>query len=471
MVSNSENNKSFSVGCIEVTKRYAKKLGFDTIFNRFKSKGDKLSNLVAALVSHKLHFSKSINDASEWSNQPHIRNEFGLSENVPKTFYRVLETLGRHDKSILTLLQNRLSELYHFENTDADMDWSSLVLFGDKAKLGEFGYSRDHRPDKRQITFGVAQYRAPINIPFALSIQSGSVPDKVHFDQTFRRMLKALNPGSMIVVDRGANSKEVKQNIRAAGHHFLCPAQLSARVDPLISGFNKTVATIVEDRDGRKTYCHRYGEGDVHAYLYFSEKLHEDKMRSKRERVERELRDSRALEKRLLSRRKRKAKKLDLSSIIAEMRMSVQHRLRRISHDDLVNLIVAKRTSGREGFFLLKSTRNLTPKEALTHYRSRDSIEKLMDSLKNTIRIKPVRVWTNNAIEGALIIGFLAQLILALMRYEHETLRKIHPRTLLHSLRNLTLTLEDTGDFCRRRIISNLDQLNTLVFGITTRAT
>ena len=100
---NENKNKSFSVGCIETTKRYGKKLGFDTIFNRFKKKGDKLSNFVSGLVAHKLHFNKSVNDASEWLNEPHIRYEFELNENVPKTFYRALETVGNHDKSILTM--------------------------------------------------------------------------------------------------------------------------------------------------------------------------------------------------------------------------------------------------------------------------------------------------------------------------------------------------------------------------------
>ena len=60
MVSNNENNKSFSVGCIEISKKYAKKLGFATIFNRFKVKGQQLSKYVSGLVSHKMHFNLSL---------------------------------------------------------------------------------------------------------------------------------------------------------------------------------------------------------------------------------------------------------------------------------------------------------------------------------------------------------------------------------------------------------------------------
>lgn len=42
--------------------------------------------------------------------------------------------------------------------------------------MGELGYSRDHRPGKRQITFGIGT--GINNIPSALTIQKGNVQDK-----------------------------------------------------------------------------------------------------------------------------------------------------------------------------------------------------------------------------------------------------------------------------------------------------
>lgn len=463
-------NKSFSIGCIEIAKRFSKKLGFDTVFNRFKKKGDKLSNCVTGLVSHKLHFSGSINGAAEWLNQPHIMSEFALSENVPKTYYRVFETVGRHDLSIMTLLQNRLFELYDFKNTDSNMDWSSVILHGCKANLGAYGYSRDHRPDKKQITFGVAQFRAPINIPFALSIASGNVPDKVHFDKTYKRMLKALNPESMIVIDRGANTKEIKQSIRNNGHHYLCGASLSKAVDKRIKEFDQKNAVLVEDKDGWKTFCMKYTEEGEFAFLYFSEKLYDDKVTHKKRNARRIVQENLELEKKIKSGRRQQTKKQDLKAFVVELKLSLQQRLKPLTRDMLVQQVLEKTITGREGYFLLKSSENLTEKEALGCYRSRDTIEKLIDSLKNTIRIKPIRVWTDAAIKGALIIGFIAQLILALMQYE-QNMQRTHPRTLLNSLRNLTLTVEHFQDFTQKRIISNIDPINIAVFSIKTRVT
>jgi transposase len=43
------------------------------------------------------------------------------------------------------------------------MDWTSIVLHGDKSSLGKYGYSRDHRPDKKQVTLGIAELADPIN--------------------------------------------------------------------------------------------------------------------------------------------------------------------------------------------------------------------------------------------------------------------------------------------------------------------
>lgn len=75
MEENNNKNKSFSFGCIKLTQKYAKILNLASILNRFKRKGDKLSNITEGLVTHKLNFSTSINCASEWLNQPEIRAE------------------------------------------------------------------------------------------------------------------------------------------------------------------------------------------------------------------------------------------------------------------------------------------------------------------------------------------------------------------------------------------------------------
>ena len=98
-------------------------------------------------------------------------------------------------------------------------------------KKGIWRYHQSNDNTTKQITFGVSQFRSPINIPFALSIEKGNVPDKIHFEKTFKRTVKALNPERLIIVDRGANTKNVKSLIRSYKHHYLCAASLSSKND------------------------------------------------------------------------------------------------------------------------------------------------------------------------------------------------------------------------------------------------
>lgn len=469
MVSKHENNKSFSIGCIEISKKYGKKLGFSTIFNRFKVKGQQLSKYVTGLVSHKMHFNQSINHAADWMNQSHILQEYLLSEFNVKTLYRVLGTLGRHDKAIMTLFHRQLHKEYDFTSTDSNFDWSSITLFGHKAKIAKRGHSRDGHPGKKQITFGLAEYREPVNVPYALTVAAGNVLDKQHFAKTFKRTLKALNNGSLIILDRGANTKGCKELVRVHEHHYLCAGSLSQKVDLKIMGFDKGKVLVKEDeKTKKKIYCLQYYQNNEYKYLYFSEKNYDETMSKREKKIKKKLAEHKELERKIKSERKRKKKSYQLQDFIATETLSLQKRLTKLTPRKLKKRLFEEAKTRREGFFLLNSSKNLTPKEALQQYKSRDSIEKLIDSLKNVIRVKPVRVWDDNEIKGALLIGFLAQAIISLMKYEHKELKTLHPKTIIESVRNLTLTIEHKETFVQNRIISNIDPINKQILGQNT---
>jgi transposase len=464
MINKHINNKSFSIGCIEIVKKYDKKLSFSTIFNKFKTKADKLSKFVTGFVSHKLHYNQSVNHATEWMNQPHILKELDLNKFESKTGYRNLATIGKHDKAIMSMIQNRLLSVYKFESTDTNMDLSSIVLYGIKANLGELGYSRDHRPDKKQITFGISEYASPINVPVAITVQAGNVLDKQHFPTTFKRTLKALKPESLIIIDKGANTKDNKNLVRSHKHHYLFAAQLSSKFDERIKKFEKEKEFFCDEKDGKKIFCQKYLENSEYHYLYFSEKLYDDMISRKKKNAKKQIKKNKEMQDKVLSTRKHKQKTYQLQDFIATETLTLQKRLEKIPEDTLKENIFEESLTGREGFFLLISSKDLTHFQALKTYRERDSIEKMMDSLKNVIRIKPIRVWTDDEIKGALLIGFLAQLIISLIKYENKDLKDLHPRTIVESIRHLTLTLEYETEFTFRKVISNQNAINQYVF-------
>jgi len=126
-------------------------------------------------------------------------------------------------------------------------------------------------------------------------------------------------------------------------------------------------------------------------------------------------------------------------------------------------MLEEKFITGREGYFCLKSSKNLTLPEALLTYRRKDSIEKIFNSLKNEIEIKPLRVWTDNSIYGALIIGFIAQLFISLVRFEIPELKQTSTKFIKQALLNLTVTIDSWRRKTKKYIHSNFDTINTMI--------
>ena len=105
----------------------------------------------------------------------------------------------------------------------------------------------------------------------------------------------------------------------------------------------------------------------------------------------------------------------------------------------------------------------MTLEDALITYRKKDSIEKIFHSLKNEINIKPLRVWSDDSIYGAIILGFIAQLFISLMRYEFEGLKHTSTKFIKKSLKNLTLTIKFKTNGIKNYIFANFDRINSLI--------
>ncbi len=131
------NNISFPVGTAFAVKKYSEKLNFEHIFSKFKQKGIPLKSLVEALISYKLSENLSLTRGSDWINRLEVLQEFGLESFEQKTLYRAIETIGKNYQEIILDLQDILFSQYDFEHTDVNMDWSSLILWGDKSTLGK----------------------------------------------------------------------------------------------------------------------------------------------------------------------------------------------------------------------------------------------------------------------------------------------------------------------------------------------
>lgn len=451
------NNISFPIGTALVVKKYSEKLNFEHIFSKFKQRGIPLKGLVEALISYKLSENLSLTRGSDWINRKEVLDEFDLKSFEQKTLYRAIETIGENYQEIILDLQDILFSLYDFEHTDINMDWSSLILWGLKANLGKYGYSRDKRADKKQITFGITELRKPINIPIGITIKEGNVNDQKHFQATFDQVNGCLKKNSNIIFDKGANGKENLNSIIVNKMQFLTAKKLNTSDDKLIKIFWDLNPKLIDSEKGiygfKQKYPSRFN------YFFFSKNLMKENIASALRKAERQLKEAQEIE---LAYSKGKAlpKRFRINNVLVKATIEYQTKLQNLSDEQAFELVKKASITGREGFFCLMSSQNLTLKEALILYREKDSVEKIMNSLKNEINIKPLRVWSDNSICGALLIGYLAHLIISLIRYDEPKLKKFSTKFIKISLSNLTVTVEMLKKHRKRRIYSNFDWIN-----------
>src|SRR3989339_419957 len=160
-----------------------------------------------------------------------------------------------------------------------------------KSEIGMRGYSRDHKPGKKQVTFGIG---TGINtIPTALTIQRGNVQDKKHFRYTFNVAKKVLEKNSLLIFDCGGNTKENKEMVLKNGYNYLTfkgkhknPYEKYIQIFKKKRDLGESVQFSINKRDYE---CIKLREEKETKYIFFSRKLEEEQILKRNRKFEKEL--------------------------------------------------------------------------------------------------------------------------------------------------------------------------------------
>ena len=241
---------------------------------------------------------------------------------------------------------------------------------------------------------------------------------------------------------------------------FLTAKKLNTSDDKLIKKFWMMKPKLIDSE--KRIYGIKIHFPKRTDYPFFSEKLQKENIASALRKAERQLKEAKDIEQ-AHSKGKALPKRFRVNNVLVKATIEYQTKLKNLSDKEAFELVKKASITGREGFFCLTSSKNLTLKEALFLYKEKDSVEKIMNSLKNDVNIKPLRVWSNNSIYGALLIGYLAHLIISLIRYDEPQLKKYSTKFIKISLLNLTVTIEKLKNNRKRGIYSNFDKINQLI--------
>jgi transposase len=461
------NNISIPIGTVKAVRDYLNKLGLGPVFAEIKKKGVPLSPLVTALVRYRLTENFSVDGCGRWLEDRSVRDLVGLKDEVShRTVYRAVEDIGENMKGVLSAARSSILWTYDFPHTDVNIDSSSLSVYSKQSSLFSFGYSRDKRPDLRQVNFCVAELRKPVNIPIHMTVSPGNSPDCVQFIEMIEDLSRFLDEGSTAVMDAAGEDKDIAALLTSKGMRYLVRKKMNESDDKVIAEFDKEKAASVDREKGVWCVKRVFGSSQRTNYLFFSQKLYDDKMRALDSRawrcVEEYFEVVRMKEDGTLKVSKTMLRKLRNPLIYCNV--SVQTTLLR-EKEEMYSFVREYLSNGREGFFKLESSEELTEEQAYRMYRERDTIEKLIESLKNHLDMGPLRVWSDACVRGILTICFLAQTIVSMIRFEHSELSSVSSRNIIRSLEKLTLTAIRDGSRVRSRIFSNFDPVSSMILG------
>ena len=226
-------------GHIHVGLKFWKRLGLDDIL---KSLGFSpwLVSLTCAMTLNRLIHPAAEYAMPDWIRSTAMADILGVdfSRLPDDPLYRNLDRLHPHRAAIESALAGREQSLFNLGNTILLYDLTSTYFEGKAALIpkAKRGYSRDHRPDCKQVVMGLVIGRE--GFPRAHEIFEGNTQDR----KTLASMLDLLEKrvglpeGSTVVVDRGMAFAENIAELRRRTLHYVVAAGQKDR-DRLLAEF------------------------------------------------------------------------------------------------------------------------------------------------------------------------------------------------------------------------------------------
>ena len=131
--------------------------------------------------------------------------------------YGVLDRLLEHRTALFGHLQERWKDLFGATYEVLLYDLTSTYVEGQAVEIpeAEFGHSRDHRPDCRQVVIGLVV--TPEGFPLAYEMMPGNTSDKTTLRAFLEKIEKQYGKARRIwIMDRGIPTEEVLAEMRAA---------------------------------------------------------------------------------------------------------------------------------------------------------------------------------------------------------------------------------------------------------------
>ena len=370
-----------------------------------------LERIVFLLVVNRLYNPSSDLSALRW-----IREKAYTETRVKKQWiYRSLDVLVEEKDRIEENLFKNLKESLNLSLDLVLYDLTSTYFEGVGPKLAMYGYSRDHRPDRRQLVLGVVMADG---VPVAHRVWAGNTADKSTLKKAVADLRERFGIRKVVLVaDRGVVSLPNLGELEEIGYDYVFSTR--RRRDRLVEGL------LVKDvsGSGRIRAEEVHSTGGRRYILCLDEETREARLKTLRHVREEAGEKLHELRERFEKSRNRKSRGRPMS------REGGVRQVDKIlgASKRLFNVIVGPTIEWElddgawryeraiAGKFLLVTTSDLEPLQAMESYKDLKDIEQAFDELKNLLKLRPIYHRVDKRVKGHVFICILALLLKRLM--------------------------------------------------------
>ena len=419
--------------------------------------------IIKALIINRLIRPSSDLSACDW-----IKEDYAEKINIEEHhIYRALDYLIQKKDKIEKDLYESLKKIMKLNTEIAHYDLTSTYFDGSKCEIAFYGYSRDHRKDRKQVVIGLVMIDG---IPVYHEVYNGNTVDKTTLKNMVNSMKEKLGIKDLIVVaDRGLITGDNLDLLENNKYQYIIGVQrrnnnlaeelLSKEITSEEKQFAIEIhreTKIIEDKEIIRRYILCLDNQTKNERL---ENLEE--VKGKKEKELKTLQDKHAK-----SMSSNKGKKMTKENLIiaADKILGKNKRLFNFEYDEtglkysfnVKDYEYEKKIAGK---FLLVTNTIKSPKEAMKSYKELQTVENAFDECKNFLYVRPVFHWKERRVKAHIFVCVLSFLIESII----EKFSKNSARKTISELKRITLS-EITVKNNSRKVLTKLTDEQLSIF-------
>lgn len=380
-------------GPVLVFRRLWEKTGLASILEGFVTQTKiefHVTEAVFAMVLNRLMDPQSKIQVAEWAREEVYEPRFESLQ--PHHYYRALDFLAERKASIEEQLFLADTDLFSRNLDIVFFDTTSTYFEGrGDGELVQYGFSKDHRPDRKQVLIGLLMTQD--GTPIAHAVLPGNTNDVKAFLQTIKDCRHRFNIRRVIMVaDRGMVSKSTIRALEEAGYEYIVGTRMRRA---------KEAADVLR-RGGR--YQKVSPNLEVKSVVVLDDETLDERRYVVCYNPEEAERDAKVRDE-VLAKLKIKLKE-DAKSLIGN---SGYRKYLTIDKENVtINEAGIREEARYDGKYVLRTNTELPAAEVAQAYKQLWMVEQAFRELKSQLRLRPMYHWTDERIRGHVMVCFLA---------------------------------------------------------------